>query len=250
MRSHLQEMHGDWDAFFDATYLRTHAPHLEESADDEAHAAIALAGAAPGAAVLDVPCGFGRHSVPLAKAGYHVTGIDRSETQLLEARRRAGDAPWPQLRRADYRDLPFPDASFDAILCLFSSLGYLDRTGDVAVLGEFRRVLRPGARAIIETMHRDRLARIFQRSEWERLPDDTLFLQQRTFDAVAGTVASEQLLVTAEGKRTTRRFVHRIYTASEWAAMLHEAGFELVECFAGWTNNPVSPDERLVIRAR
>lgn len=37
----------------------------------------------------------------------------------------------------DYRDLPFADASFDAVLCLFTSLGYLERDGDVGVLVEF-----------------------------------------------------------------------------------------------------------------
>ena len=93
------------------------------------------------------PCGFGRHAIPLAEAGYLVTGLDRSQTQLAEAERRRGEAEWPRLVRGDYRQLPFEDASFDAVLTLFSSLGYLERDEDVGVLRELRRVLRPGAHA-------------------------------------------------------------------------------------------------------
>ena len=69
---------------------------------------------------------------------------------LAEAEWRRGDAEWPHFVRGDYRELPFEDASFDAVLNLFSSLGYLERDEDVGVLREFRRVLRPGARS-----HRD-----------------------------------------------------------------------------------------------
>ena len=68
-----------------------------------------------------------RHALVLAEAGYRVTGLDRSEVQLAEAERRRGDVDWPKLVRGDYRELPFADESFDAVLNLFTSLGYLER---------------------------------------------------------------------------------------------------------------------------
>ena len=58
---------------------------------------------------------------------------------------------------ADYRELPFADASFDAALNLFTSLGYLGDEEDTRVLREIGRVLRPGGRLVIEILHRDRL---------------------------------------------------------------------------------------------
>ena len=58
---------------------------------------------------------------------------------------------------ADYRELPFPDESFDAALNLYTSLGYLGDDEDTKVLAAIRRVLREGGRLVIETMHRDRL---------------------------------------------------------------------------------------------
>ena len=81
-----------------------------------------------------MPCGFGRHCVPLARAGYRVTGVDRSGALLDEARRRAAGERWPKFTQADYRELPFKDESFDAALNLFTSLGYLGDEEDTKVL--------------------------------------------------------------------------------------------------------------------
>ena len=100
-----------------------------------------------------MPCGYGRYAIPLARAGYRVVGVDRSETLLAEARRRAGHERWPKLTRADYRELPFPDGSFNAALNLFSSLGYLGDEEDTRVLAEIGRVLRPGGRLIASVEH-------------------------------------------------------------------------------------------------
>ena len=243
-------MEGGWDELFDETYLTAYSPFLtDERAQAEAAGAVALAGVEPPAEVLDAPCGFGRHSLLLAEAGYRVTGIDRSAVQLGEAVRRRGDAESPQLVRADYRELPFSDASFDAVLNLFTSLGYLDRAGDVTALAELRRVLRPGGPLVVETMHRDRLARIYTPRMWDRLEDDVLFLQEREVDWATGAIATHHLLVDAAGERVSRRFVHHVYTATEWTAMLREAGFSRAECFGGWEREPLTPDTRLFIRA-
>ena len=151
-----------WDAFFNDFYLRAYATEeRDEQAEEQALAAARLAGCPDGGDLLDVPCGFGRHSLPLARAGYRVTGVDRSQVLLDEAARRAAGERGPKLVRADYRELPFADASFDAALNLFTSLGYLGDEEDTRVLAEIRRVLRPEGRLVIETMHRDWLVRDF-----------------------------------------------------------------------------------------
>jgi ubiquinone/menaquinone biosynthesis C-methylase UbiE len=250
MSGSLPEM-GDWDAVFDETYLLTYLPFLtDERTREEALGAVALADVDPGAEILDCPVGFGRHALILTDAGYRVTGLERSETQLAEAKRRRGDVEWPKLVRGDYRELPFEDASFDAVLNLFTSLGYLERDEDVGVLRGFRRVLRPGGALVVETMHRDRLSRIFLPRTWDRLPDGSLFLQEREVDWVAGTVSTLHLVVTRDGERIERSFVHRGYTATEWVTMLDEAGFVEIECFSDWAESPPEPDRRLILRAR
>jgi ubiquinone/menaquinone biosynthesis C-methylase UbiE len=236
-----------WDAFFGDFYLRAYGD--DEGQAQEALAAARLAGCPEGGDLLDVPCGFGRHSVPLARAGYRVVGVDRSQTLLAEAKRRAGDERWPKLVHADYRELPFEDGRFDAAICLFSSLGYLGDEADVDVLGQVRRVLRPGGRLVIETMHRDLAVRRFSESDWRLLGVGRLLLEHRTFDVAAGLVQTTQTLVESSGERDARHFSIRLYTATELVAMLRRADFEEPKCYGGFDGAPLRTDTRLVIVA-
>jgi SAM-dependent methyltransferase len=236
-----------WDAFFSDFYLRAYAD--DGQGDAQALAAVRLAGCPGGGDVLDVPCGFGRHSLPLARADYRVVGVDRSETLLGEAGRRAGGERWPKLVRADYRDLPFADESFDTALNLFTSLGYLGDEQDVKVLGEIRRVLRPGGRLVIETMHRDLLVRRFHDQDWRLLGQGRLLLEQRTFDAASGLVQTTQTLIDTSGDRDSHSFSVRVYSATELVAMLSRAGFEDARCHGDLDGSPFATDTRLVIVA-
>jgi ubiquinone/menaquinone biosynthesis C-methylase UbiE len=239
-----------WDAFFSDFYLRAYADdERQEEAEAQALAAARLAGCPDGGDLLDVPCGFGRHSVPLARAGYRVVGVDRSEALLAEARRRARGERWPKLVRADYRELPFADASFDAAVNLFSSLGYLGDAEDTKVLAEIRRVLRPGARLVIEIMHRDLLVLRFQESDWRLLGEGRLLLEQRTFDAAAGVAQVTQTLIDRAG-RDSRSYSVRVYSATELLAMLAAAGFADARCHGDLDGAPFTTGSRLVIVAR
>jgi ubiquinone/menaquinone biosynthesis C-methylase UbiE len=240
-----------WDAFFSDFYLRAYADDERQGeARAQALAAARLAGCPEGCDLLDVPCGFGRHSVPLARAGHRVVGVDRSESLLAEARRRAGGERWPRLVLADYRELPFPDESFDAALNLFTSLGYLGDEPDTKVLGEIGRVLRPGAPLVVETMHRDLLVREFRERDWRLLGEGRLLLEQRTFDACSGVAQTTQTLIDKTGGRDSRSIAVRVYTATELVAMLASAGFEEAKCYGDLGGGPFHTGTRLVIVAR
>jgi ubiquinone/menaquinone biosynthesis C-methylase UbiE len=239
-----------WDALFSDFYLRAFAnDEADADAEVQAQAAARLAACPPGGALLDVPCGYGRHAIPLARAGYRVTGVDRSPTLLAEARRRAGDEP-PELVEADYRELPFPDGSFDAALNLFTSLGFYGDEEDVKALAEIGRVLRPTGRLVIEIMHRDRLVHGFHEQDWRLVGEGRLLLEQRSFDAAAGVAQTTQTLIEKTGERDSRSFAVRVYTATELVAMLNRAGFDDARCYGDLEGAPFDTTTRLVIVAR
>ena len=237
-----------WTTFFDDDYLATYGPiKPDDTSRSEALGAVRLAGAEPGAAILDAPCGFGRHAVVLAWEGYRVDGIDLSEVQLAEARRRAGEGEWPRFRQGDFRELPYEDGSFDVVLNLFTSLGYAGDAEDRRAVREFRRVLRPGGRLVIQTMHRDRLARLLRERTWDDLPDGGRVLQHRRFDPVTGTVDEVHHYLRPDGTSSSRSFHTRTYTATEIAAFLAGAGFSTVSWYGDFDGGPFTgPDTTLI----
>jgi ubiquinone/menaquinone biosynthesis C-methylase UbiE len=240
----------DWDDFFGDFYLRAYVhDQADAQAGEDALAAAKLAGVEPGADVVDVPCGYGRHTIALARAGYRVVGVDRSQTLLDEAGRRAGHERWPKLVRADYRELPLPEESFDAALNLFTSLGYLGDEEDTKVLAAIRRVLRPGGRLVLETMHRDRLVTQWRDNDWMLMGEGRLLLAQRTWDPVTGVAQTTQTLVDAQGARDSRTFSVRTYSATELLRMLEEAGYSDAKVYGSFRAEPLTTTSRLVIVA-
>ena len=240
----------EWDKLFDELYLRTYAQLADpETAPRQAEGVVRLVGLEPGADLLDCPCGYGRHSIEFARLGFHVVGADRSEVLLDEARRRADDVEWPQWVQADYRELPFANASFDCVTNLFSSLGYWGDDGDRRAIREFRRVLRPGGTVVIETMHRDALMATYTPTSWEELPGGSLMIERRTFDHEGGMNLATHELVEPDGNRIAAPYEFRVYTATELIAFARDAGFEHVTCYGDFDKTPLSRDTRLVLVA-
>jgi hypothetical protein len=239
-----------WDELFDEIYLTTYAVNLPaRDSVGEAAGAAKLAGVEPPAEVLDAPGGFGRHSIPLAQAGFRVTSVDRSGVQQEKGRSLAGAAEWPRWVQADFRELPFEDESFDAVLCLFTSIGYRGEEGDRQMFGEFWRVMRAGAAVIVEALHRDRLMAIFQERGWEPLEGESILAEERRFDYAAGEMEVDHILIADDTRRSVT-FRVRVYTATELVRLLEGVGFGEIECFGDLEGGELSRETRLVVCAR
>lgn len=238
---------GWWADYFDETFLDVYGDLLpEDEAAEEAAAAMEALGLKPAAHVLDLACGWGRHSLALARLGFRVTAIDLSTTLLSGAVTRSREAGLPiEWIRGDIRALPF-GRQFDAVLCLFSSLGYFPSDDDdLRVLREVCRVLAPGGRLLLETMHRDLLAREFVERDWWEGPDGSPVLVEREFDAVAG-VSREWL--RWRGREKYHEI--RVRSAPEWARLLDLAGLEAESWLGDWELSPFEhTSERLIVVA-
>jgi SAM-dependent methyltransferase len=106
-----------------------------------------------GARILDVGCGPGRHSVPLAKAGYNVTGIDVSLRFLELAGEAARDAGvGAAFFEVDARQMPFED-EFDAVISICQGGFGLMGADDSLVLRRMTEAARPGGRVVVSAFN-------------------------------------------------------------------------------------------------
>jgi len=101
--------------------------------------------------VLELGCGTGRVSLPLARAGVDLVGIDRSAAMLARAHRQTLKSSSPQrlksfrLVRGDIRSLPFEDEAFSMVLAPYGILQSLIRPRDLtATLASVGRIVRRG----------------------------------------------------------------------------------------------------------
>jgi ubiquinone/menaquinone biosynthesis C-methylase UbiE len=109
---------------------------------------------APGGRVLEVAPGPGFCAIEIAKAGRHtVTGLDISESFVRIARENAREAGIAvDFRRGNASEMPFPDASFDFVVCTAAFKNFSD---PVSALNEIHRVLAPGGHASIIDLRKD-----------------------------------------------------------------------------------------------
>ena len=157
--------------------------------------ALELLDVRPPALVLDAGCGSGEMSAKLLERGFDVRGIDIAEPMIHLASTRFGT---DRFQVADLESIPFPDGTFDAVVCL-GVIEYLQ--SDDAALCEIRRVLKPSGVAVIATPNGSSPLKMLDRAL-----------------AKAGT-----------------GITHRTYSPRKWSRVLRANGLEIEKAiFHGW----------------
>ncbi|WP_127578709.1 class I SAM-dependent methyltransferase [Paenibacillus koleovorans] len=235
-----------YEESFGKDYLLVYKHRDMEGASAEVRKMIRWLGLPPGAKVLDLCCGMGRHALALAEAGYRVTGIDLSETLLQEARRQdtAHSIDW---HAGDMRSLPFEDDTFRAVVNFFTSFGYFeDDRHNLRVLEEMHRVLEPGGRFLVDFLNegyvRQHLVPYSVREETGLKIEETREIE--------GGFVRKQIIVNEPGQ-TERRYIEQVklYGVQELTGMLHGAGLQVDLVYGGYDGQEYRRDEsaRLIL---
>ena len=202
----------------------------------------------PGASILDVGCGTGRHSIELAKRGYALTGIDLSAPMLAQAAEAAKDSgvhvEWVQ---ADATSFSFPK-QFDVAICLCEgSFGLLGSEDDPiahpsAILRNVCRSLKPQAKAVFTVLNGYAMIRRYQQKD----------VEEERFDPATMVEVSDH--APREGLPAVR-LRERAFVPTELFVLFQLAGLSILSIWGGtagnWGRIPIDLDEiEIMIVAR
>jgi SAM-dependent methyltransferase len=180
--------------------------------------------------LLDVACGTGRHAAEFAAMGIEVTGVDINDELLAHARERV---PAVDFVAQDMTELDLGDARFDAVTCLFDSIGYPQRDELViAALDGARRHLDAAGAFAFEFLHAPAMlahAAPVRVRRWE-LPDgsELLRVSETELDAARQLmeVSYDLLELRPDGSysRWNEQQSNRFFTLDEMTALTAAAG--------------------------
>lgn len=225
-------------------------PYAEEARF--VHDRIQEFGRRPTREILELACGTGRHAFELEKFGYQIIATDRSAGMLEIARRKAAEKKSRvAFASGDMQNLELPTKEYDAVICLFDSIGYL-KTDDALrdVLRDIWSRLRPDGIFIFEFWHAPAMLNQYSPrrvrklktggGEVTRTSETTLDCENRLAN-VSYTVEERN----NDGTRSTLRESHtnRFFFADEMKALVSAAKFEPLKFFAGFNNiEPITDD--------
>ena len=185
----------------------------------------------PNAHILDVPCGFGRLLVPLAKKGYEITGVDSNASYLQyadEALTRSGVQA--ALHCQDMHNLSLP-TQFDGAICIGSSIGYFSEAEDRRFFEQVYQHLKPSARFLIEIDGYEWLMASAPQRNWFAGENGWVCLTEFVKrDLVAGRVYIEHRFLNLADHTEQHAYVDcRVYTPRELIKLLIQVGFHVIE---------------------
>jgi len=219
----------------DNTFWETMAPVLFAErrwavAQTEIDQAMTHLGLSPGAHLLDLCCGVGRHTLELARRGFQMTGVDKTSIYLDRARKQADiEGLQVEFVQEDMRNFYRPE-TFDGAINLFTSFGYFeDPREDRQVVMNLYRSLKPGGTLVMEMMGKEVLARVFRDRDWHE-EDGIIFMEERKISKNWSWVESRWIMLKGN-QRAEFTISLRLYSAAELTSLLRECGFNSVEIY-------------------
>lgn len=193
--------------------------------------------------LLELACGTGTHALALEKLGYEIVATDYSEDMLACARRKAEEvASSIDFRWQDMRALDIADKPFDAVICLFDSLGHVQTNEAIThVLKGIHRHLRPEGLFVFEFWHAAamlcgydpvRVGRWSTESEELVRISETELEYAKQLARVTYTIYE----LRPDGKYSTLKetITNRYFLVQEMAGWLSACGFKPLKWFAGF----------------
>jgi SAM-dependent methyltransferase len=203
---------------------------------------------APHARVLDQCCGTGTFTVPLARRGNQVTGVDLSPVMLARARRACDEAGIEaELVQADMRDFVRP-AAFDVVVNLYTSFGYFDTNEqNLRALRNAHDSLRPGGVLVMDLLGKEHYAKWAGTPKVVEVSNGRVFMHDTIIEN--WTRFRTEWTLIRDGVVRQASLTQFIYSGAELMGLFNAAGFVDVQCFGDFDGRPYDNHAtRLIVR--
>lgn len=184
----------------------------------------------PGARVFDQCCGIGSLSLPLARRGYRVHGVDLGQGYAARGQAEAEAEGLPVDLRAGDAFSFVPEPACDAAFNWWTSFGYApDDDRNLQMLRRALEGLRPGGRFALDFMNVPGVLAAF-RPRMTTVRDTPLgrvtLVRDTRFDPATGVMHKVWRYRTPEGREVVHESAVRAYTPPELARLFSQAGFQ------------------------
>ncbi len=218
-----------WKTLFDEIYLRTDARSVCDAVltGREVDVIIGLLPIRSDHKVLDLCGGHGRHSMELTARGFtDCTLVDYSKVLTECAKKQAVDQQNPVvIIRSDARCTGLSSESFDHVLILGNSLGYIRLPdADSQILCEAYRLLRFGGWLLVDVTDGDTIKDAFKSHSWHEPDEDMVVCRYRELSEET-VYAREMVLSKQSGLIRDATYAVRLYTAESLSSQIRNAGF-------------------------
>jgi SAM-dependent methyltransferase len=222
---------------FDSLYPVLYAHRSVEAARREAAFALEQLHLRPGACLLDLCCGAGRHLVHLMQSHACLSGLDFSRDLLRIAR--AQLPPGVRLVRGDMRALPYAEA-FDGIVNFFTSYGYFEADEEnQRVLKNIAAALRPGGRFFMDYLNPDNVRETLV-PESERELAGFRVVEKRWIDPQTERVNKITRVYRDDALHTETSESVRLYSFADMLCALRATGLNVSAVHGDFDGRPFS----------
>jgi SAM-dependent methyltransferase len=222
---------------------------LAERTKLEVNGVVRLLGLESTCAILDMPCGYGRHSIELASRSHVVTGADINEVHLRRARKDAAKQGVAiSFERHNMLTLPYEE-KFDAVINMFYSFGFFETDEkNLRVIRNFHKALLPGGKFL---MHTDvNIPRIqsgdYKTQEVRSLIGGGRLSIDERFDETTRRIEGHWTIEHGQD-RSSKGYSVRVYDSEEFVQICLEAGFASCTAYGDWNGRPYSTDAEEII---
>ncbi len=183
-----------------------------------------------GSRVLDLMCGYGRHTLELARRGASLTAVDLLPEYIAEID--SMNKGWDVNTICSSAVTVSLEGRYQAVICMGNSLSFFNREEARAILGNLAAHLEPGGSIIINTWTLAEIAiKYFKEKDWFYV-GDLKYLIDNTFLFDPSRIETDHILESPDGKSETIRGVDYVLTIDEFNSLLREVGLEIKAVYA------------------